>query len=169
MKIRDLDFADTAVLHDHEVLGLPPLERQIAQASIHPILKTASYLTVATVFALAVYLVTQLFFGAHPSSGMELITSALHNPLFWSSLLVGLLAQVVDGALGMAYGITSSSFLLASGASPALATGATHLAEVFTTGVSGVSHVKLGNVNKKLFLNLLIPGLTGSFLVLIQP
>ena len=102
MKIRDLDFADTAVLHDHEVLGLPPLERQIAQASIHPILKTASYLTVATVFALAVYLVTQLFFGAHPSSGMELITSALHNPLFWSSLLVGLLAQVVDGALGMA-------------------------------------------------------------------
>ena len=164
MKIRDLDFSDTAVLHDHEVLGLPPLERQIAQASIHPILKTASYLTVATVFALAVYLVTQLFFGAHPSSGMELITSALHNPLFWSSLLVGLLAQVVDGALGMAYGITSSSFLLASGASPALATGATHLAEVFTTGVSGVSHVKLGNVNKKLFLNLLIPGLIGVLL-----
>jgi hypothetical protein len=161
MKIRDLDFAETAVLHDHEVLGLPPLERQIAQASIHPILKTASYVAVATLLALAVYLLTQLFFGAHPSSGMDLIASALHNPIFWSSLLVGLLAQVVDGALGMAYGITASSFLLASGASPALATGATHLAEVFTTGVSGVSHVKLGNVNKKLFLNLLIPGLTG--------
>ena len=163
MKIRDLDFADTAVLHDHEALGLPPLERQIAQASIHPVLKIASYLAVATVFALAVYLLSQLFFGAHASSGLDLIGSALRNPIFWSSLAVGLLAQVVDGALGMAYGITASSFLLASGASPALATGATHLAEVFTTGVSGVSHVKMGNVNKKLFLNLLIPGLIGVF------
>jgi hypothetical protein len=161
MKIRDLDFADTAVLHDHEALGLPPLERQIAQANIHPVLKTASYLAVATLLALAVYLLTQLFFGTHASSGMDLIAAALHNPIFWSALLVGLLAQVVDGALGMAYGITASSFLLASGASPALATGATHLAEVFTTGVSGVSHVKMGNVNKKLFLNLLIPGLIG--------
>ena len=78
--------------------------------------------------------------------------------------MVGLLAQIVDGALGMAYGITASSFLLASGASPALATGATHLAEVFTTGVSGVSHAKLGNVNRKLFLNLLIPGIIGVLL-----
>lgn len=164
MKIRDLDFSDNAILHDHEVLGLPPLERQIAEAAIHPILKTASYLAIATLFALAVYLVAQLFFGQHPSSGLELITAALHNPIFWSSLLVGLFAQVVDGALGMAYGITASSFLLASGASPALATGATHLAEVFTTGVSGVSHVKLGNVNKKLFLNLLIPGIIGVLL-----
>ncbi len=161
MKIRDLDFSDSEVLHDHEVLGLPPLERQIAQAAIHPILKTASYLAVATLLALAVYLMTQLFFGTHPASGVDLIRSAVHNPIFWSSLFVGLFAQVVDGALGMAYGITASSFLLASGASPALATGATHLAEVFTTGVSGVSHVKLGNVNKKLFLNLLIPGIIG--------
>ncbi|MDP2246674.1 MAG: sulfite exporter TauE/SafE family protein, partial [Nitrosomonadales bacterium] len=63
-----------------------------------------------------------------------------------------------------AYGVTSSSFLLAVGASPAMASGATHLAEVFTTGVSGVSHLKMGNVNKKLFFSLLIPGILGGLI-----
>jgi uncharacterized membrane protein YfcA len=64
----------------------------------------------------------------------------------------------------MAYGVTSSSFLLAIGATPAMASGATHLAEVFTTGVSGISHLKMGNVNKKLFFSLLIPGIIGALI-----
>ena len=122
------------------------------------------YLTIAILLGLAAFLIGKLFFGHHQASGIELITETLHSKIFWSAMLVGLLAQIVDGALGMAYGITASSFLLASGASPALATGATHLAEVFTTGVSGVSHAKLGNVNRKLFLNLLIPGIIGVLL-----
>ena len=74
------------------------------------------------------------------------------------------MAQIVDGALGMAYGVTSSSFLLAVGASPIMASGATHLAEVFTTGISGMSHLRMGNVNRKLFLSLLIPGVTGGLI-----
>ena len=164
MKIRDLDFSDNSVNHEHEVLGLPPLERQIAEAAVHPVLQIAMYVAIAILIGLAAFLVGKLFFGHHQTSGIELITETLHSRIFWSALLVGLLAQVVDGALGMAYGITASSFLLASGASPALATGATHLAEVFTTGVSGISHAKLGNVNKKLFLNLLIPGIVGVLL-----
>ena len=164
MKIREINFDESAIQHDHEALGLPPIERQVIEATIHPILVMASYLAIATILGLAIYLISQLFNGHHQASGYDLIKSALNNPVFWSSLMVGLLAQAVDGALGMAYGITSSSFLLATGASPALATGATHLAEVFTTGVSGVSHVKLGNVNKKLFLSLLIPGIIGVLL-----
>ena len=164
MKIRDLDFSDNTVNHEHEVLGLPPLERQIAEAAVHPVLQIAMYVTIAILIGLATFLVGKLFFGHHQTSGIELITETLHSRIFWSALLVGLLAQVVDGALGMAYGVTASSFLLASGASPALATGATHLAEVFTTGVSGISHAKLGNVNRKLFLNLLIPGIIGALL-----
>lgn len=164
MKIRDLDFSENTVNHEHEVLGLPPLERQIAEASAHPILQIAMYVSIAILVGLAAFLVGKLFFGQHQTSGIELISETLHSRIFWIALLVGLLAQVVDGALGMAYGITASSFLLASGASPALATGATHLAEVFTTGVSGISHAKLGNVNKKLFLNLLIPGIIGVLL-----
>ncbi len=61
----------------------------------------------------------------------------------------------------MAYGITSTTFLLACGAPPALATASVHMAEVFTTGVSGIAHVKLGNVNRQLFLRLLVPGILG--------
>lgn len=77
---------------------------------------------------------------------------------------MGFLAQVVDGALGMAYGITATTFLLTAGASPAAASASVHIAEVFTTGLSGISHVKLGNVNKSLFLRLLLPGIIGAVL-----
>ncbi|MET6999765.1 sulfite exporter TauE/SafE family protein [Chitinophaga defluvii] len=79
-------------------------------------------------------------------------------------ILVGLAAQTVDGALGMAYGATSSSLLLGLGIPPAITSASVHVAEVFTTGASGIAHFKLGNVNKKLFLYLLIPGMTGAII-----
>jgi uncharacterized protein len=81
---------------------------------------------------------------------------------FWQATAVGLFAQVVDGALGMAYGITSTSFLLSIGVPPAVASASVHLAEVATTGFSGLSHWKLGNVNKSLFKRLVIPGVIGG-------
>jgi len=67
-------------------------------------------------------------------------------------------AQLIDGALGMAYGVTSNSFLLAAGLTPAIASASIHTAEVFTTLASGVSHFRIGNVDKKLFKQLVIPG-----------
>jgi len=70
----------------------------------------------------------------------------------------------VDGALGMAYGVTASTFLLGMGASPAVASASVHIAEIFTTGVSGIAHAKLGNVNRRLFLRLLVPGTLGALL-----
>ncbi|CAL1521571.1 sulfite exporter TauE/SafE family protein [Chitinophaga sp. MM2321] len=79
-------------------------------------------------------------------------------------IAVGLCAQLVDGALGMAYGATSSSLLLGLGVSPAVSSASVHVAEVFTTGASGISHFKLGNVNKKLFLSLLLPGMAGAII-----
>lgn len=88
------------------------------------------------------------------------------NSVFTQKLLffmgVGLMAQMIDGALGMAYGATSSSLLLGLGVSPAMTSTSVHVAEVFTTGASGIAHFKLGNVNKKLFLHLLIPGMIGA-------
>lgn len=78
--------------------------------------------------------------------------------------LVGFLAQMVDGCLGMAYGVTSTSFLLALGVSPAVASASVHTSEVFTTLVSGLSHRSLGNVDSALFRKLLIPGMIGAFL-----
>lgn len=77
-------------------------------------------------------------------------------------LLVGLAAQVVDGALGMAYGVTSTSFLLSLGVTPAVSSASVHVAEMFTTGASAISHFRFKNINKKLFKGLLIPGVLGA-------
>ncbi len=90
------------------------------------------------------------------------IPELLGSGQFWMFVLVGFLAQVVDGALGMAYGVTSSSFLLSIGVPPAVASAGVHVAEVFTTGVSGISHWRLGNVKRKLFLSLILPGIVGA-------
>jgi uncharacterized membrane protein YfcA len=77
--------------------------------------------------------------------------------------LVGLGAQLVDGALGMAYGVTSTSLLLAVGLAPAAASASVHLAEVGTTLVSGLSHWRFGNVDWRAVLKIGIPGAIGAF------
>ena len=77
--------------------------------------------------------------------------------------LVGLFAQLVDGSLGMAYGVTSTTLLLATGVAPAAASAAVHLAEIGTTLVSGVSHYKLGNVDWRTVSIIAIPGGIGAF------
>ena len=77
---------------------------------------------------------------------------------------IGFLAQLIDGALGMAYGVTSSSLLLAFSIAPAVASASVHLSEVVTTAASGVSHMKFGNVDKKMVYQLIIPGSIGAFL-----
>ncbi len=75
---------------------------------------------------------------------------------------VGFAAQLIDGALGMAYGVSSTAFLLSIGISPAAASASVHAAEIFTTGVSGISHLRIGNVDRVLFRRLLIPGIIGG-------
>jgi uncharacterized membrane protein YfcA len=79
-------------------------------------------------------------------------------------VLVGFVAQMIDGALGMAYGVSSNTFLLSLGIPPAAASASVHMAEVVTTGISGYSHWKLGNVDWKLVRRLLIPGVIGGVL-----
>jgi uncharacterized protein len=78
--------------------------------------------------------------------------------------VVGLLAQLVDGSLGMAYGVTSTTLLLMVGISPAIASASVHLAEVGTTLVSGASHWRFGNVDWQKILFLAVPGGVGAFL-----
>jgi uncharacterized membrane protein YfcA len=75
---------------------------------------------------------------------------------------VGFAAQMVDGAIGMAYGVTSSSVLLSLGVPPATTSACVHAAETFTTAVSGASHWKFGNVDRKLLLRLAVPGMIGG-------
>ncbi|RFU67644.1 sulfite exporter TauE/SafE family protein [Peribacillus saganii] len=77
---------------------------------------------------------------------------------------IGFFAQLIDGALGMAYGVTSSSLLLAFSIAPAVASASVHLSEVVTTAASGVSHIKFGNVDKTMVFRLIIPGSIGAFI-----
>lgn len=95
-------------------------------------------------------------------------SSALPEPSRMRTLLVfalvGFGAQLVDGTLGMAYGVTSTSLLLTAGVNPATASASVHLAEVGTTLAAGASHWRFGNVDWKLVLRLGGPGAVGAFL-----
>jgi uncharacterized membrane protein YfcA len=79
-------------------------------------------------------------------------------------IAIGFAAQLIDGALGMAFGVISSTLLISIGVPPATASAGVHTVETFTTGVSGVSHVLHKNVDWKLFARLVIPGVIGGVL-----
>jgi uncharacterized membrane protein YfcA len=97
-----------------------------------------------------------------PEKISSLFNSLTPDILYY--VLGGFIAQMIDGALGMAYGVTATTFLLSVGISPAAASASVHASEVFTSGVSGYMHLKFGNVNSKLFKTLVIPGVIGAIL-----
>jgi uncharacterized membrane protein YfcA len=164
VKIRNLDLDTVRPTDEHQRLGLPPLEEGVTHAGPQPVLTAAAAFASLTLLGIALFLLGRLFLPNNWSGGAQAIVETLESVPFWSAVLVGFAAQAVDGALGMAYGITATSFLLGTGASPAIATASVHMAEVFTTGFSGVSHVRYGNVNKDLFLRLLVPGIAGALI-----
>ncbi|ESZ87186.1 MAG: membrane protein [Blastomonas sp. CACIA14H2] len=88
------------------------------------------------------------------------------NPAeIWPYILVGIAAQMVDGALGMAFGVISSTLLVSVlGVPPAQASAGVHFAEVFTTGASGLSHAWHRNIDWGLFAKLVLPGVGGGIL-----
>jgi uncharacterized protein len=86
------------------------------------------------------------------------------DPIFYWMILAGFAAQLVDGALGMGYGVTCTTILLSLGVNLPVISGSIHTAEMFSSGISGYSHYRFGNVNKKLFRALLIPGVIGAIL-----
>jgi uncharacterized protein len=77
--------------------------------------------------------------------------------------LAGFGAQLVDGSLGMGYGLTSSTLLIAIGLAPAMASASVHLAEIGTSATSAFSHAKLGNVDKTVLRRIALPGAIGAF------
>lgn len=85
----------------------------------------------------------------------------LDSKFYWM-IVAGFLAQLVDGALGMGYGVVSTTVLMSLGVNLSAISGSIHTAEMFSSGASGYSHYKFGNVNKKLFKALLIPGIIGA-------
>ena len=122
--------------------------------------KLLSLIGVALVLAVILF-----FIGQIPLSGSDTLYHLMARNVtseFFLYMLGGFIAQMVDGALGMAYGLTSTTFLLSVGISPAAASASVHASEVFTSGASGLMHLKLKNVNRKLFTSLLIPGVIGA-------
>ncbi len=79
-------------------------------------------------------------------------------------VLVGFFAQVIDGSMGMAYGVITNTVLIGMGVHPRLSSASLHISEVCTTGVSGLSHFSFRNVKKEYFLRLLLPGILGGVL-----
>ncbi|SEN30590.1 hypothetical protein SAMN05216436_11470 [bacterium A37T11] len=79
-------------------------------------------------------------------------------------ILAGFVAQLIDGALGMAYGVSCTSLLLWFGIPPKFASASVHTSEIFTTGVSALSHIRFKNIDKKLFFQIVITGSVGAIL-----
>ncbi len=96
------------------------------------------------------------------SEGIQKLPEYIDVPSFLMMMFTGFLAQMVDGSLGMGYGTISTTFLLANGVSPAIVSSRVHSARVFSSGVSGYSHHRFGNINRKLFRALVIPGVIGA-------
>jgi uncharacterized membrane protein YfcA len=99
-----------------------------------------------------------------PVSEMPDYLKDVFNRQFLFFILAGFLAQMVDGLLSMGYGVTSATCLMTFGVNPVAMSAAIHTSEIFTSGISGYSHYKFGNVNKKLFKHLVIPGVLGAIL-----
>jgi uncharacterized protein len=123
--------------------------------------KIATY----SVIAFALMLIGHWILSYVPVKSLSDSASDIYHHLdknFHWMVVAGFLAQLVDGALGMGYGVTSASILLSTGVNPAAISGSIHTAEMFASGASGYSHYKFGNVNKKLFKKLVIPGVIGA-------
>ncbi len=84
------------------------------------------------------------------------------DPNIWFFAIAGFIAQLIDGTLGMAYGVSCTTLLLCLGISPATASASVHFAELFTTAASALCHLKEGNIDKKFFHRLVIPGIVGG-------
>ncbi|MEZ0610692.1 sulfite exporter TauE/SafE family protein [Fibrella sp. WM1] len=127
--------------------------------------RTRTEIAIYATAALSLMVVGHLLFSYFTLDRITLLaTSVRVEPEFFYFLMAGFVAQMIDGALGMAYGVTATTFLMSVGISPLHATASVHSSEIFTSGVSGYMHLKFGNINSKLFKAVLIPGVIGAAL-----
>jgi uncharacterized membrane protein YfcA len=113
--------------------------------------------------AVGLMIVGHLLFSYLTTENLIAVFNSVNSEILYY-IAGGFIAQMIDGALGMAYGVTATTFLLSVGITPAAASASVHASEVFTSGVSGYMHLKFGNVNSKLFKTLVIPGIIGAIL-----
>ena len=155
---RNSEYTNSKLNKDHLKFGLPPAEEDSNTLKLN----RKIFIQVFLLIGLGIVFWLLSLSPEAKTSVAKFASDVITSDLFYETILVGLLAQLVDGSLGMAYGITSTSFLIGIGATPAAASGAVHVAEIFTTAFSGISHIKFGNVHKDLFKKLVIPGVIGG-------
>jgi len=146
--------------------GLFP-SAQIATTITEPLLRRRTHKEIAIYVsaALALMVVGHMLFSYFTWEKITVLAGSVEvGPEIFYFLLAGFVAQMIDGALGMAYGVTATTFLMSVGISPLHATASVHSSEIFTSGVSGYMHLKFGNINSKLFKAILIPGVIGAAL-----
>ena len=164
-KVKQLN-AVTASLVEQPATAATPLEIAPAPAPPHIFIRHSwRFRLLMLLSAFALMVMGHLLFSFLPMEAiggyaLQTFNSLDEDILFY--MLGGFIAQMIDGALGMAYGVSASTFLLAFGVSPAAASASVHASEIFTSGVSGLMHLRFGNVNTKLFKTLLLPGVLGA-------
>lgn len=123
-----------------------------------------AFATIGAFFILILFYVLSLFITMEEVSlGVQWLINEIDEKFYWM-ILVGFVAQLIDGLLGMGYGLSSTAALLSIGVPLPAISGSIHTAEMFSSGASGLSHYKFGNVNKKLLKILIIPGVLGAVL-----
>lgn len=160
------DFAEKVkTLNKTTALLVEKKENEKAQFN-----KRILFVFLYAISVIALMLAGHLFFTLIPLSSIGNYFSALAGSIDTFILLYmlgGFVAQMIDGALGMAYGVSVTTFLMSLGIpmiTPAVASASMHAAEVFTTGTSSLVYMRYKNVNNKLFRSLLIPGAIGAIL-----
>jgi uncharacterized protein len=123
--------------------------------------RIASYFLFAFFFMFLGHLALSYIPISDMMGGLRKMLNEVDTTFYWM-IGAGFLAQLVDGALGMGYGVTCTTVLLSLGINLPAISGSIHTAEMFSSGVSGYSHYKFGNINKKLFKSILIPGVIGA-------
>ena len=164
-KVKKLNEITSVLAVDNNLASLQP--HLSVEETTTPKYKQVKYWFIYSFSALALMIVGHILFSFLPLSAIGGFFGGLASKVDSTILIFvvgGFLAQMVDGALGMAYGVTATTFLLSFGISPAAASASVHASEIFTTGASGISHLRFKNVNTKLFRHLLIPGILGAIM-----
>lgn len=142
----------------HKVKELNRITAVLIGAKKPPSNKTLKLLVWGTFVAFLLATIAAVWF---KEPGFRLFVENI-NPVFYYFLGAGFVFAMIDGAIGMSYGVTSTTFSLSMGIPPASASMGVHLSEIMSNGIAGWMHYRMGNVNWKLFKLLLIPGIIGA-------
>ena len=162
LQIKKLQEQEIEVSEESKTL----IAKQLEYSSDKPNQKKWQKIVKWCLFAFFFMIVGHAFFSYFPFhtlvSTIATIPEQIDTKSFLLMSFAGFIAQMTDGSLGMGYGTISTTFLLAIGVNPAVVSSRVHSARVFSSGVSGYSHHRFGNINKKLFKALVFPGVVGA-------